>query len=133
MRPVPVRSLLAVALAAALAACTSTTAIGSKGESLSLFKPADQSLARGSATTVNVIVRRDALPGAIDLRIDRLPAGVSVTGGAPQVEAGSNFAKFGLEAAPDAPLVTSHPVTITARAETGVSVTQTFLVSVTAR
>jgi len=117
-------------LALSLAACTSATAIGAKGESLSLFKPADQSLKPGDATRVSVVVRRDALPGAIDLDISRLPAGVDVVGGPLQIAAGSNFGEFTLQAERDAPLVTSHPVQITARAATGVTVTQTFTVTV---
>jgi hypothetical protein len=128
------RALLSsILLAASLAACTSATAIGAKGESLSLFKPADQTLQRGSATTVKVVVARDALPGAIDLDVDQLPSGVEVTGGALEIAPGSNFGEFTLEAEPDAALVTSHAVKLTARAESGISVSQTFLLSVKAR
>ena len=120
-------------LAASLAACTSSTAIGSKGESLSLFKPADQTLQRGSATTVKVVVRRDALPGEIRLDLDGLPSGVDVVGDSPKVAAGSNFSEFTLTADSDAEIVSMHPVKITARGETGVSVSQTFLVTVKAK
>ena len=125
--------LLSSAIVATLAACTSATVIGAKGESLSLFKPADQTLPRGGATSVRVVVRRDALPDAIALELTQLPAGVEVVGDAPQIAAGSNFGEFSLQARPDAEIVGSHPVKLTARAASGVSVSQTFLLTVTAK
>jgi hypothetical protein len=124
--------MLSLALLGGLVACTSATGVGSKGETISLFQPADQSLRRGDLNRVSVIVKREGLPDTVDLDVANLPSGVELVGSPPQIAAGSNFGEFTLYARPDADLVTGHAVQVTARTANGVSVSQWFHVDVKA-
>lgn len=121
---------LVAVLAAGLAACASSTAVGNRGESLSMFEPADQTLRRGDINRVSVVVRRNDLPDGVDLDVANLPEGVEVLGGPPRIAPGSNFGEFTLYARPDADLVSGHAVQVTARAPAGVAVSQWFHVTV---
>jgi hypothetical protein len=125
-------TILTLALAGGLVACASATGTGAKGEALSLFQPADQTLRRGDLNRVSVIVRREQMPDGVDLDVENLPAGVELVGAPAKIAAGSSFGEFTLYARPDADLVTGHAVQVTARTANGVSVSQWFHLDVKA-
>jgi hypothetical protein len=126
------RSVLAVAAAVALAACSSTTARNPDrpGEALTLVKPADQSLRRGETNKVSVFVSREAFDAPVDLKVDNLPKGLEVVETKPRVEAGSTQTEITLYAHPDADLVTGHAVRVTAVARNDLKAVEWFHVAV---
>jgi hypothetical protein len=125
------RTLTCLALAAGLAACSSTSsATGPRGESLTLVKPADQTVRRGETNKVSVWVRRDKFDAPIELTVDNLPRGLEVVERTARVEPGYDSTEFTLYAKPDADLVAGHAVRVTASAGGDMKAVEWFHVAV---
>lgn len=124
------RLMTCALLASVLAACASTTSTGPAGETLTLVRPADQTVRRGETNKVSVYVRRGNFDAPVELSFDGLPRGVEVVERAPRIQAGVALAEVTLYAKPDADLVTGQAVKVTATGGDHLNAVEWFHVNV---
>jgi hypothetical protein len=105
-------------------------AAGRGGTTLALSKPADQNITQGKSENVSISVDRHGFADAVQVSFSNLPTGVTVTEGT--IPAGDSKKDFVLVAAPDAPAVNKHLVTVTARGA-GAAPSQQFELTVKPR
>jgi hypothetical protein len=124
-----IRSVLCIVLPLALVVgCEKSTVEGPGARKITLVKPADQSVQRGSTEKVAIVVARSNFDGPVTIAFDNLPKGVSVADDGGKLE--GNERTFVLTASADADLVDRHAVSVTARGPDGMSVTEQFRLSV---
>jgi hypothetical protein len=126
--------------AALLGACgekKTATVQGEANSKLTLTKPSAVSLRRGEMAKVDVKIKRENLLGEVSIRFDDLPTGVSVVDPDNRIVGdkadGTDKATFTLRADDMAALVEKHSARVTATGQRGVSVTETFDITVKER
>jgi len=120
------------AAAFAGAACKkSDTAVvpGEPDKKLTLTQPGKVTIERGGMAKTDIKIKRQALPGDVMVRFDRLPKGVEVTDAGQKIP-GDNAA-FTLKASDTADLVTNYVAQVTAEGPGGISVTEPMEITVT--
>lgn len=120
----------AIAIAALAAGCQSTTAKGPGPVSLTIMKPADQSLRPGEINTVSIVVVREGFRSDVQVVFSDLPDGVKVLESQRRFTGNDIMLSYTLHAANDAPQVQRAPVTVTARGPDGLTASETFHVTV---
>jgi hypothetical protein len=110
--------------------CERTTVETSGGGKLTLKKPADQTLTRGTTNDVRVDIDRNNIAGPVEVEVDRLPKGVHVATDDTSIPQDKESVTLTLHADPNADLVTNHRVTVKAKARPGVEATEVFQVTV---
>ncbi len=109
-------------------ACKRTTVQGPNAEKLTLVKPSDTSVRRGSTTKVAVSVKRSNVAGPVTVEFDALPKGVQALDSGSAVEGDERT--FVLEAAQNADLVNNHLASVTVKGPKGISATEEFRITV---
>jgi tellurite resistance protein len=136
MKEVPMMNKLtvlgALVLAGAAAACDTGKVKDEHGRKIVLVAPAAQSLAQGETNRIVVAIARTGIDGPVRIRFDDLPRGVTVVESSPEIKADDSTATFTLHAASDAQVESGHQATVTAIGPAGMSVSERFLVDVTA-
>jgi hypothetical protein len=102
------------------------------GRKIVLVAPASQSLAQGETNRIVVAIARTGIDGPVRIKFDSLPSGVSIVESAPEIRADDSTATFTLHASNDAQVEKGHQATVTAIGPEGMSVSERFLVDVTA-
>lgn len=124
-----IRSIMCVVMPLCLVVgCEKSTVEGPDAKKITLVKPADQSVTRGSTEKVAIVVTRSNFSGPVTIAFDNLPKGVSVADDGGKLE--GNERTFVLTASSDADLVDRHAVNVTASGPDGMSVTEQFRLSV---
>jgi len=119
------------AVLGATASCTKqASASGPAGTKLDLSKPSDQTITQGEANKVAISIDRTGFADPVQVSFTNLPAGVTVDGNS--IPSADENKDFSLVAAPTAPLVNKHIVTVTAKGAS-ISTTQTFALTVKAK
>jgi hypothetical protein len=124
--------LLALAAATLAAGCqraSTTTVPGEPDRRLTLTQPGKLTLERGGMVKADIRIARRDVPGDVTIRFDKLPAGVSVIDADQKMPGDS--AAFTLKAGGDADLVANHVAQVTAAGPGGISVTESFEITVT--
>jgi len=122
----------ALILASAAAACDRAKVQDEHGRKIVLVAPASQSLAQGENNRIVVAIARTGIDGPVKIRFEGLPAGVTVVESAPEIKADDSTATFTLHASNEAQVESGHQATVTAIGPEGMSVSERFLVDVTA-
>lgn len=124
------RKICTVALLTCIASvgCERTTVEGPGDRELTLIKPADTSITRGSTAEVSVMVTRDNIPGAVSVAFERLPDGVTVENEGGVIE--GNERTFVLSAAKGADLVKDHMAVVSIRGPDGMTAREEFAITV---
>jgi hypothetical protein len=112
--------------------CEKATAIGPKGQKLTLFKPADQRLRQGETEEIAVRILRENFDGDVRVAFVDLPEGVTAISSGP-IPAGKDSVVYTLHAAPDAGLVGNHMARVKVDGPDGLTATEMFAISVEAR
>jgi hypothetical protein len=110
--------------------CRQTTAHGAEGRTLTVTKPADQTVRQGEAEQISVSVTRTKFTEPVTVKITNLPAGVRVVENDRKLSGDQMTATFTLQADPTAGLVSNHAAKVTAEGPDGLAASETFLVSV---
>src|SRR5262245_36862300 len=134
------KRLISVLLSAALLAfalpafvgCEKATVEGpaGSGKKLTLTKPSDQTLVRGKTNEVRIAISRTGFRDPVSIRFENLPAGVTVQDMDRAIKADDTSTNFTLKAEPTADLVQNQEVRVTATATDGLSITETFRLTV---
>lgn len=111
-----------------LTGCERTTVEGSAGKKLTVVKPSDVSLVRGSTENVTILVQRDNFTGPVRVQFAQLPGGVSVVDGGNEIEGMERT--FVISANDKADLVENHVATVTVSGPEGMSATEQFELTV---
>jgi hypothetical protein len=126
--------ILALAAAALLAGCarSATTTIPAEPEKkLTLVQPAKMTLEQGGMAKADIKLKRQACPGDVSVRFEKLPKGVEVLDADQKIP--GDAAAFTLKAGDGADLVANHVAEITAAGPGGLVVTEPFEITVTAK
>ena len=116
----------------AVAGCGKSTVEGVDGHKLTLVKPVDQTVKQGATEKVAVAILRRGFDNPVEIEVDDLPKGVTVSGGrTATIPTGALKLDVTLVAAADAPLVRDHRVSVTAKGPGGIAVTEFFKLDVT--
>ena len=129
-----VRHILVLAAAALVAGCqkSGTTTIPAEPEKkLTLIHPAKMTLEQGGMAKADIKLKREACPGDVSVRFDKLPRGVEVVDADQKIP--GDAAAFTLKAGDGADLVANHVAQITAAGPGGLVVTEPFEITVTAK
>jgi hypothetical protein len=113
--------------------CKHSTVQDSQGRSLTLMKPADQTVRQGETDQVAVSISRSGFSDPVSVRFSGLPSGVRVVEADKKIASDQSTANFTLQADPGADLVANHAVRVTAEGPSGVAATQDFKVTVKGR
>jgi hypothetical protein len=108
--------------------CEKTTVEGPSGKKLTVVKPSDATIRRGSNDKVNIMVTRDNFKGPVTVRFEDLPKGVSVAENGGDIE--DNSRTFVLVAADNADLVTNHTAKVTVSGPEGMSASEQFKITI---
>lgn len=108
-----------------------TTVDGSNGMRLTLVKPRNVTIERGSAESVGVDVERDNFDGEVTIQFTRLPAGVEAVD-SPRRTRG-NHEEVVLRASHDADLVRNHQALVTVEGPDGMRATESIEISINQR
>jgi hypothetical protein len=135
--------ILALAAATLLCGCqmlcgcgkpATTTVSGASGEperKLTLEQPAKMTLEQGGMAKADIKLKRQACPGDVSVRFDKLPKGVEVLDADQKIPGDS--AAFTLKAGDGADLVANYVAEVTAAGPGGLVVTEPFEITVTAK
>jgi hypothetical protein len=115
-----------------LAACTSTVK-GPDETSLTLARPADQSMRQGETNQVSIMIQRQNFSKAVPVDFSGLPSGVKIIEKDLEIPSGDATRTFTLYADNDAELVSNHKVLVTVEGPGGTKVTEIFRLSVKAK
>ena len=110
------------------AGCEKTTVEGPAGKKLTLVKPMDSKIVRGSTEKVSIVVTRQNFDAPVMVRFENLPKGVKGAEGANEIE--GNERTFVLTASADADLVKDHTAMVTVSGPDGMSATEQFKITV---
>jgi hypothetical protein len=110
------------------AGCEKTTVEGPAGKKLTLVKPMDSKIVRGSTEKVSIVVTRQNFDAPVIVRFSDLPKGVNVAEGANEIE--GNERTFVLTASDSADLVKDHTAMVTVTGPDGMSATEQFKITV---
>jgi len=110
------------------AGCEKTTVEGPAGKKLTLVKPMDSKIVRGSTEKVSVVVTRQNFDAPVMVSFRDLPKGIKVAEGANEIE--GNERTFVLTASDDADLVKDHTAMVTVTGPDGMSATEQFKITV---
>jgi hypothetical protein len=110
--------------------CSSTSAKGDSGKKLSMLKPVNQTLKRGDTNQVAITVWRSNISSDVSIRFDNLPAGVKVIEKDKKMKDSDYIVNYTMFAANDSGLISGHVVKVTAEGPDGLSVTETFEMSI---
>lgn len=124
------KMLLPLTLLGLLAGCASTSVTGEGGKTLTLLRPANQSLVRGQTNKILITVRRDEFAGPIEIEFQDLPDGVRIVEESTTVPAGDTFQNFTLYVAPDAEGTENHTVTVVATSPDGLQAVERFQIDI---
>jgi hypothetical protein len=127
MKLIPFAALVAIF---ALVGCEKSTVEGPAGKKLTLSKPADQTLKRGETNAVKVSISRSNFRDPVQVKFEGLPNGVTVQDLDRKINAEESSANFTLRAEPTADLVQNQEVKITVTGPDGLSVTESFKLTV---
>ena len=122
------RICLCIVIAAASPGCKKATVEGPAATKLTLVKPLDASVKRGSTTKIPVVIQRENISGPVTVEFTKLPSGVSVADNAGKVE--GNERTFVLEASNSAALVSNHATEVSLHGPNGMTATETFRITV---
>jgi hypothetical protein len=122
-------TMFLVAAAAFAGACDNKATVqGEAGRKLTLSEPKELTILRGGTAKSDVRLKRTGLDGAVTIKFDKLPKGVSV------VDAGNKIlgddGTYTFQAAADADLVENYAAQVTAIGPDNAGVTQTFVITV---
>ena len=129
-----IRHILVLAAAALVVGChkSGTTTIPAEPEKkLTLIHPAKMTLEQGGMAKADIQLKREACPGDVIVRFDKLPKGVEVVDADQKIP--GDAAAFTLRAGDGADLVANHVAEITAAGPGGLVVTEPFEITVTAK
>ncbi|HKQ48092.1 MAG TPA: hypothetical protein VJZ71_08495 [Phycisphaerae bacterium] len=121
-------ALCCVSVCFLAAGCEKTTVEGPAGKKLTLVKPMDSKIVRGSTEKVSVVVTRQNFDAPVTVRFSDLPNGVKVAEGANEIE--GNERTFVLTATDTADLVKEHTAMVTVTGPDGMSATEQFKITV---
>ena len=110
------------------AGCEKTTVEGPNSTKLTLVKPADSTVQRGSTDKVAIVVKRTNFSEPITVSFSDLPDGVSVTDDGGKIE--GNERTFVLRADENADLVSDHAAKVSATGPAGITATEVFHITV---
>ena len=110
--------------------CRQTTAHGAEGRTLTVTKPADQTLRQGEAEQVSITIARQKFTEPVTVRITNLPAGVRVVENDRKLTSDQVTATFTLQTDPTAGLVSNHAAKVTAEGPDGLAASENFQVTV---
>jgi hypothetical protein len=97
---------------------------GEPDAKLTLKKPSSVTLRRGEMEKIDISISRDNFPGEVAIRFDELPAGVDVVDADNRIT--GDKGTFTLRASEMAALVEKHACRVTATGQRGVSVSESF-------
>ncbi|MCA9319927.1 MAG: hypothetical protein KDB53_04290 [Planctomycetes bacterium] len=110
--------------------CGKSTVKGEGGKSLTLVKPANQTITQGSTNKVLLTVVRGDFEGKVGIEIDDLPDGIALANDKESIAAGDNTLTVTMVADTDAALVKNHRVKVTASGPNDMAVSEFFEVTV---
>ena len=120
--------LTAAVFVGACAKSETATIPGEPDRKLTLTQPGKVTLERGGMAKTDIKIKRQALPGDVTVRFNKLPNGVEV------VDAGQKIpgdgAAFTLKAGEQADLVANYVASVTAEGPGGIAVTEPFEITV---
>jgi hypothetical protein len=109
-------------------ACQQATVRGPAGQRLTVMKPSDVTVHRGAADDVDVMLKKQNIPGTVTLTVSNLPDGVEAVDQPRRTS--SKTVSITLRARQDADLVENHAAKLTAEGPDNMKVTQHFRISV---
>ena len=112
------------------ASCATSTVDGPHDVSLTLVRPANQTLKPGETNKISIAIVRKNFDGAVPLTFSGLPSGVEVVEQDHRIEAGDSIRTFTLYADPGTDVVVDRVVRVRAEGPNGIATTQTFRVTV---
>lgn len=113
-------------------ACEKTTVTDDKGATLTLTKPVDQSIERGTTNKIRIAIDRENFSGDVEVDFMDLPSGVEVVEDDEKIMAGDDSRDFTLRAKDDAALVEGHMARVSVKTPDGATATESFKVTVEA-
>lgn len=113
-----------------VAGCKQTSVEGPGGKKLTLMKPADQTLTKGTPNQVMITINRDNFRDEVSVSFDNLPQGVTVQDKDKKIANGDSTASFTLLADANAALVQNHEVRVTVTGPDNMKATEVFRLSV---
>jgi len=111
--------------------CEKTTVEGPNATKLTLVKPADSTVRRGSTDKVAIIVKRTNFSEPVVINFTDLPKGVSITDDGGKMEGAERT--FVLTADENADLVANHAARVSASGPAGITATEVFHITVQER
>lgn len=120
-----------VASSLLLVGCEKTTVEGPNATKLTLVKPADSTVQRGSTEKVAIVVKRTNFSDPVVVNFTDLPRGVSVTDDGGKIDGGERT--FVLTADQNADLVSNHAAKVSASGPSGMTATEVFHITVKER
>lgn len=130
MKRLMILSAIAVACILPGLGCSSTTAKGDGSRKLTMVKPSNQTLKRGDTNKVMITLVRENINSEVSVRFDNLPQGVKVIEQDKKIQNDETIVNYTLFASNDAGLVSGNVVKVTAEGPDGLSVTESFEVTV---
>jgi hypothetical protein len=130
--PTIAAALVLATIAPAVGACSKSTVSDETGATLALVAPPDQAVAPGETCTLKLSIRRKGIEGPVAIHFDGLPRGVSIVESRPEIPAGNETATVTLHADNEVAAVGDHTVTVTAAAQSGMSVSERFHIELVA-
>jgi hypothetical protein len=112
---------------------TSNQSADSAARKLTVTVREDQTITQNLTDEVSVMIDRDNFSGPVEVKIDNLPAKVSVVTDKMTVPADKDSLTVTLKAAADAPPVTDHSVKVTAKSADMPEASTTFKLTVKAK
>lgn len=111
--------------------CSSTSTSSTGAAKITMNKPSNQSLGRGTTNTVEIKIWKENINANVSVRFENLPYGVEVTEKNTNSKDNNCVVNYQLSATDNARLVTDHVVRVTAEGPDGLAVTQSFEMTVT--
>jgi hypothetical protein len=122
-------SMLSVTLFG-LAGCQKATVEGKDGIKLTIMKPTDTSITRGSTDPVKVSISREKFKDPVEVTFSGLPDGVHVQDPSKKITQDESAETYTLKADNDAKLVENQVVTVTAKGPDQVAASEKFKLTV---
>lgn len=110
--------------------CQKTTVEGKDGKKLTLTKPTDTSINRGSTDPVKVSISREKFTDPVEVTFTGLPDGIHVQDPSKKITQDESAETYTLKADNDAKLVENQEVTVTAKGPDQLGASEKFKLTV---
>ena len=130
MKPYLAVAVIALACAVSGLGCSARSTSSTGPRKITLLKPSNQTLIRGGTHKIEITVHKENIDSDVSVRFDNLPEGVDVVEMDMNSADNECVANYTLSASNSAVLVSEQVVRVTAEGPDGLSVTQSFALTV---